>query len=126
MPNVKGPDKTIKEMKVYAILLVVLSLAAPMSYGGMEEDSVTYHILGGTVVGLSIWYASTIWRIDILEKPDETGRIASAASSFFISILYLAMMFVVLVLASFGIWGAMVGAAATIASIGKIELGTGS
>ncbi len=126
MPNVKGPAKTIKEMKVYAILLVILSLAAPMSYGEMGEDGALYHILGLTVVCLSIWYASTIWRIDILEEPDETGRIASAASSFFISMLYLAMMFVILVLASFGNWGAIFGAAATIASIGKIEFGKSS
>ena len=126
MPNVKGPERTIKEMKVYSILLVILSLAAPMSYGVMDDSEPVYYILGLTVVMLSIWYASTIWRIDISEEPDETGRIASAASSFFASMLYLAMMFAVLVTASFGTLGAAIGAIATISSIGKIELGTDS
>ena len=126
MPNVKGPERTIKEMKVYSILLVILSLAAPMSYGVMDDSEPVYYILGWTVVMLSIWYASTIWRIDISEEPDETGRIASAASSFFASMLYLAMMFAVLVTASFGTLGAAIGAIATISSIGKIELGTDS
>ena len=113
-------------MKVYSILLVILSLAAPMSYGVMDDSEPVYYILGWTVVMLSIWYASTIWRIDISEEPDETGRIASAASSFFASMLYLAMMFAVLVTASFGTLGAAIGAIATISSIGKIELGTDS
>jgi protoheme IX farnesyltransferase len=126
MPNVKGPERTIKEMKVYSILLVILSFAAPMSYGRMDESGPFYHILGMTVVLLSVWYASTIWRIDISEEPDETGRIASAASSFFVSLLYLAMMFAVLVAASFGTLGAGIGAITAISSIGKIELGTDS
>ena len=59
MPNVKGPERTLREMKAYAALLVVLSIAAPMSYGGIEEDDSIYHVLGWTCVGLSIWYAST-------------------------------------------------------------------
>ncbi|MDP6661643.1 MAG: heme o synthase [Candidatus Thalassarchaeaceae archaeon] len=121
MPNVKGAERTIMEMKVYAVMLVALSVAAPISYGDLNDGDSIYHILGWTTVGLSIWYASTVWRIDLSEQPDHTGRIPSAARSFFVSILYLAMMFVVLVTASFGIEGAFVGALLALVAIARSE-----
>ena len=121
MPNVKGAERTLWDMKVYATLLIALSVAAPMSYGGLEEGDKAYQVLGWTAVGLSIWYASTVWRIDLGEQPDSTGRIPSAARSFFLSILYLAMMFIVLVAASFGIEGAVVGALLALVAIARSE-----
>ncbi len=121
MPNVKGAERTLWEMKVYATLLIALSVAAPMSYGGLEEGDNAYQVLGWTAVGLSIWYASTVWRIDLGEQPDPTGRIPSAARSFFLSMLYLAMMFIVLVTASFGIEGAVVGALLALVAIARSE-----
>jgi protoheme IX farnesyltransferase len=121
MPNVKGAERTIREMKVYAGMLVALSVAAPISYGDLNEGDSIYHILGWTTVGLSIWYASTVWRIDLSEQPDPTGRIPSAARSFFVSMLYLAMMFVVLVTASFGIEGAFLGALLALVAIARSE-----
>ncbi|SUZ61140.1 uncharacterized protein METZ01_LOCUS13994, partial [marine metagenome] len=121
MPNVKGAERTLWEMKVYATLLIALSVAAPMSYGGLEEGDNAYQVLGWTAVGLSIWYASTVWRIDLGEQPDSTGRIPSAARSFFLSMLYLAMMFIVLVAASFGIEGAVVGALLALVAIARSE-----
>ena len=121
MPNVKGGERTILEMKIYALLLIALSVAAPMSYGGLDWGDAIYHVLGWTMVGLSIWYASTVWRIDLGEQPDHTGRIPSAARSFFVSILYLAMMFVVLVTASFGLGGALMGAVLALAAIARSE-----
>ena len=121
LPNVKGPERTIIEMKVYSILLIILSLVAPISFGEIEVDEWVYHVLSLTILGLSVWYASTVWRIDISEEPDETGRIASAASSFFVSMIYLALMFVVLVTGSFGQIGTMIGVIFAIAFIGKTE-----
>ena len=121
MPNVKGAERTLWDMKVYATLLIALSVAAPMSYGGLEEGDNAYQVLGWTAVGLSIWYASTVWRIDLGEQPDSTGRIPSAARSFFLSMLYLAMMFIVLVAASFGIEGAVVGALLALVAIARSE-----
>ena len=121
LPNVKGPERTIREMKVYAILLVLVSLTAPVSFGGMDIGDAMYHILGCTVLMLSAWYASTVWRIDLDEQPDPVGRIPSAARSFFVSMLYLAMMFVVLVTASFGLTGALVGAVLVMAAIARSE-----
>ena len=110
MPNVKGAERTVREMKVYAVLLVILSAAAPMSYGGINESDTIYQVLGLTTIGLSIWYSSTVWRVDLNEQRDPTGRIPTAARSFFVSMLYLALMFIVLVTASFGLLGAGIGA----------------
>ena len=110
MPNVKGAERTVREMKAYAALLVILSIAAPMSYGGINESDTIYQVLGLTTIGLSIWYSSTVWRVDLNEQRDPTGRIPTAARSFFVSMLYLALMFIVLVTASFGLLGAGIGA----------------
>ena len=121
MPNVKGAERTLFEMKVYAIVLILMSLAVPSSFGGLEESDTLYHLLGWSVVGLSIWDASSIWRIDLTEERDETGRMPTAARSFFVSMLYLALMFVVLVAASFGVNGAVLGAGISLFAIIRSE-----
>ena len=121
LPNVKGSERTLFEMKVYAVVLVLLSLGVPSSYGGLEEGDTSYHILGWNVVGLSIWYASSVWRIDLAEERDETGRMATAARSFFVSMFYLALMFVVLVTASFGFTGAVFGAGISLFAVVRSE-----
>jgi len=122
MPNVKGSERTIVEMKVYSVLLVLLSLAAPASFGEMDPWDWDYLLLGFTSFGLSVWYSSTIWRIDVKEKRDDSGRIASAASSFFISMLYLALMFIVLVASSLGFIGSIVGWSIAFVSIARTEM----
>ena len=106
---------------MYSLLLVLLSLSAPLSYGDLEEGYL-YHVLGWTTLSLSVWYGSTVWRIDVSEKPDETGKIGSASYSFFVSMIYLALMFLVMVMASFGIIGAITGAIIAVASMSKAEL----
>ena len=121
LPNVKGPERTLIEMKIYAIVLILMSLAVPSSYGVLEVGDTLYLILGSNVVGLSIWYASSVWRIDLSEDRDETGRMPTAARSFFISMLYLALMFVVLVPASFGVTGAILGTGVSLFAILRIE-----
>ena len=121
LPNVKGAERTLFEMKVYAIMLILMSLAVPSSYGGLEEGDTLNHILRWNVVGLSIWYASSVWRIDLAEERDETGRMATAARSFFVSMFYLALMFVVLVTASFGFTGAVFGAGISLFAIIRSE-----
>tara|TARA_B100000287_G_scaffold59016_1_gene51780 strand:+ start:7015 stop:8055 length:1041 start_codon:yes stop_codon:yes gene_type:complete len=126
MPNVKGPERTIIEMKAYCILLVLLSFTAPESFGEMEPMDLDYLLLGSSTVGLSLWYSSTVWRIDVKEKPDESGRIASAASSFFVSLLYLTLMFIVLVTASLGFTGSILGFGIAFLSIARTEMGSHS
>ena len=121
LPNVKGAERTLIEMKVYAIVLILMSLAVPSSYGGLEESNVLYHILGWNVVGLSIWYASSVWRINLAEERDDTGRMPTAARSFFVSMFYLALMFVVLVTASFDVIGAVFGAGISLFAIIRSE-----
>ena len=121
MPNVKGAERTISEMKAYAVLLVILSAAAPMSYGGINESDTIYQVLGLTTIGLSIWYSSTVWRVDLSEQRDPTGRIPTAARSFFVSMLYLALMFIVLVAASFGLLGTGIGAILSVAAMVRSE-----
>ena len=121
MPNVKGPERTVHEMKAYAVLLVILSAAAPMSYGGINESDTIYQVLGLTTIGLSIWYSSTVWRVDLSEQRDPTGRIPTAVRSFFVSMLYLALMFIVLVAASFGLLGAGIGAILSVTAMVRSE-----
>ena len=122
LPNVKGPERTLFEMKVYSILLILLSLAAPTTLEAVEIEDWSYHVLSWTILGLSLWYASTVWRIDISEEPDETGRISSAATSFFVSMIYLALMFVVLVTGSFGQFGVIIGAIIATVFVTRTEL----
>ncbi|MDE0913504.1 MAG: hypothetical protein OR993_06260, partial [Candidatus Poseidoniales archaeon] len=50
------------------------------------------------------------------------NRIPSAARSFFVSMLYLALMFVVVVTASAGITGGLLGALLAAAAIGRNEM----
>ncbi len=125
MPGIKGKERTIVEMKIYCVMLILLSMLAPMSLEGVDSGDWIYYLLGITVVFLSVWYSSTIWRINVSETPDETGRITSAANSFFLSMLYLTLMFVVLVTASFGFSGAALGAGISLLAVSKVELPTG-
>ena len=122
LPNVKGPERTLLEMKFYSILLILLSISAPTTLEAIQIEDWSYHVLSWTILGLSLWYASTVWRIDISEEPDETGRISSAANSFFVSMLYLALMFVVLVTGSFGQSGVVFGAIIATVFIARTEL----
>ena len=122
LPNVKGPERTLLEMKFYSILLILLSISAPTTLEEIQIEDWSYHVLSWTILGLSLWYASTVWRIDISEEPDETGRISSAANSFFVSMLYLALMFIVLVTWSFGQPGVVFGAIIATVFIARTEL----
>ena len=116
MPNVKGPERTLREMKIYTIILLLLSMNVP-SYHELTESNAFYFILVGNVTLLSLWYANSVWKIDLEEERDKTGRIPTAARSFIISMLYLALMFVVLVTASFGVTGAVLGAGISLFAI---------
>ena len=120
MPNAKGPERTLREMKVYAIILLLLSLNVP-SYHELVESDAFYFVLGGNVTLLTLWYANSVWRIDLEEERDPTGRIPTAARSFFVSMLYLALMFIVLVAASFGLLGAGIGAVLSVTAMVRSE-----
>ena len=76
-------------MKVYSFLLVLISFAPSIAFNDEIADSWAYYILSLTMLGLGIWYGSTIWRISMSEEKDEDGKISGASNSFFVSLLYL-------------------------------------
>ena len=55
MPYVKGAEITLLEMKIYAILLIVLSAVSPIAYGGLNGDDALYHVLGWNAIFMSAW-----------------------------------------------------------------------
>ena len=115
MPNVKGKSRTLIEMKIYSILLIILSIITFFSYTPSIDWDIFNNInqenfiVSFTTTVLSVWYATTVWNIDVFEKVDESGRMSIASRSFFVSLLYLALMFIVLVTGSLGFEGSLIG-----------------
>ena len=106
MPNVKGKERTLIEMKIYTILLVLLSLTTPLAYQEPNNwselpslDLVASLIIVNSLI-LSIWYGATVWKINTKENNNQNNRMPTASHSFFVSLTYLAVMFIVLVLTS--------------------------
>ena len=113
LPNVKGKQRTLLEMKVYAMILILLSITAPLSYHNIEFWNEINLDIGNSLIilntmTLSIWYGLTVWKIDITEENDENNRMPTASHSFFISLSYLAFMFIALVLSSIGVQGSII------------------
>ena len=101
LPSVKGAERTLIEMKVYSLLLIGL---ATMPWLNPSEVGGVIAILWTAVaLLLGVWYNLSVMRIDAREALDSKGRLPSAFASFFRSMLYLAYMFIglVLVLAPF-------------------------
>jgi protoheme IX farnesyltransferase len=96
MPWVKGPERTLLEMKIYGLLLIAISAIPWMDINAVgTEGAVTWTAIA---MILGIWYFRTIVKIDVNEEIDEKGRIPSAAHSFYTSLYYLALMFIGLVI----------------------------
>ena len=95
MPWVHGPQRTLVEMRVYALILI--GIAAMPWLNPEEVGELAAYIYTLIVLVLGIWYNQSVISIDIHEPRDADGRIPSAARSFFVSISYLALMFVSLV-----------------------------
>jgi protoheme IX farnesyltransferase len=113
MPNVKGKGRTLVEMKIYSILLILLSLTTPLAFqeksNWIELSDLDFNISLAVINSLilSIWYVLTVWKINI---NDENDIMPTASHSFFVSLTYLAVMFMILVLTSinFIIEGSMI------------------
>ncbi|RCH72957.1 MAG: protoheme IX farnesyltransferase [Candidatus Poseidoniales archaeon] len=106
MPNVKGKERTLIEMKIYTILLIILSLTTPLAYQEQSNwselpnlDLNIFLVIVNSLI-LSIWYGATVWKINTEENNDENNRMPTASHSFFVSLTYLAVMFIILVLTS--------------------------
>ena len=103
MPNVKGNRRTLVEMKIYSILLILLSLTTPLAFqeksNWIELSDLDFNISLAVTNSLilSIWYVLTVWKINI---NDEKDIMPTASHSFFVSLTYLAVMFMILVLTS--------------------------
>jgi heme O synthase-like polyprenyltransferase len=97
-------------MKAYSILLLILAICAPIAIGEMDTTDTIYYVFGGTGIFVTLWYARTVFMIDPNEPRTESGRIPSAARSFFVSMIYLALMFVTVVSASAGLQASILGA----------------
>ena len=121
MPNVKGKSRTMLEMKIYSVALMVVSLYAPIANGHLVDNDTSFHVLRWSCFLLSGWYASTVWRIDINEGLDEKGRMPTAARSFFFSLYYLAMFFLLLVSSSWNLQISFIGVIICIGIIFRLE-----
>jgi len=103
MPNVKGKGRTLVEMKIYSIFLILLSLTTPLAFqeksNWIELSDLDFNISLAVINSLilSIWYVLTVWKINI---NDENDIMPTASHSFFVSLTYLAVMFMILVLTS--------------------------
>ena len=103
MPNVKGKGRTLVEMKIYSILLILLSLTTPLAFqekgNSIDLSDLDFNISLAVINSLilSIWYVLTVWKINI---NDENDIMPTASHSFFVSLTYLAVMFIILVLTS--------------------------
>ena len=103
MPNVKGKGRTLVEMKIYSIFLILLSLTTPLAFqeksNWIELSDLDFNISLAVINSLilSIWYVLTVWKINI---NDENDIMPTASHSFFVSLTYLAVMFIILVLTS--------------------------
>ena len=83
------------EMRVYALILI--GIAAMPWLNPAEVGELAAYLYTLIVLVLGIWYNQSVISIDIHEPRDDEGRIPSAAHSFFVSMSYLALMFMSLV-----------------------------
>ena len=92
MPDVKGPERTLKESKFYCILLFFIG-SVPCFWPGSGLPLAWAFIAGF----LTLWYSISVWRIDPNEELDSNGRMPLAFASFMRSLGYLAWMFIAFV-----------------------------
>ena len=93
MNEVKGPEYTLLQAKIYCFLLLMLG-SVPCFWPESGLPLLWAFVAGG----LTIWYSVSVWSIDVNEPFDENGRMPKAAKSFFRSLYYLGWMFLLLVI----------------------------
>ena len=96
MNEVKGAKRTVTESKFYCGGLFLLG-PVPCFWPESGLPLLWAFVAGG----LTVWYAKSVWQIDVNEPLDENGRMPKAAKSFFRSLAYLGAMFFSLVVISF-------------------------
>ena len=93
MNEVRGPEHTLCQSKIYCILLLMLG-SVPCFWPESGLPLLWAFVAGG----LTLWYSASVWSIDVNEPFDENGRMPKAAKSFFRSLYYLGWMFLMLVI----------------------------
>ena len=93
MNEVKGAEYTLKQSKIYCVLLFLLG-SVPCFWPESGLPLLWAFIAGG----LTLWYSISVWQIDPNEEFDSNGRMPKAAKSFFRSLYYLGWMFILLVI----------------------------
>ena len=96
MNEVKGAKRTVIESKFYCGGGFLLG-SVPCFWPESGLPLLWAFVAGG----LTVWYAQSVWQIDVNEPLDENGRMPKAAKSFFRSLAYLGAMFFSLVVISF-------------------------
>ncbi len=89
LPDVKGPERTLSESKVYCFFLFGIG-SVPCFWPDYGLPLAFAFIAGA----LTLWYSVSIWRIDPNEELDKDGRMPLAFASFMRSLGYLAWMFI--------------------------------
>lgn len=108
MPGVKGPKRTILEMRAYGCLLLLTSFIGPyLIFSGNYSIASISFLIGSLFV--AIWYVRTLFVLEHDEEMDSTGRMPKAARSFWVSQLYLGLMFLMALFASSGDFGSIIG-----------------
>ena len=77
MNEVKGAKRTVTESKFYCGGLLLLG-SVPCFWPESGLPLLWAFVAGG----LTIWYAQSVWQIDVNEPLDENGRMPKAASRF--------------------------------------------
>ena len=93
MNEVRGPEHTLKQSKLYVVGLFMLG-SVPCFWPGSGVPLLWAFVSGG----LTFWYGKSVWDIDPNEPFDHNGRMPKAAKSFFRSLFYLGWMFLSLVI----------------------------
>ena len=93
MNEVRGPEHTLFQSKIYCILLLMLG-SVPCFWPESGLPLLWAFVAGG----LTLWYSASVWAIDVNEPFDENGRMPKAAKSFYRSLYYLGWMFLLLVI----------------------------
>ena len=93
MNEVKGAKHTLFQSKIYCVLLFMLG-SVPCFWPESGLPLLWAFVAGG----LTMWYSASVWAIDVSEPFDENGRMPKAAKSFFRSLYYLGLMFLLLVI----------------------------
>lgn len=92
MPDIKGPERTLKESKFYCIML--FGIGSVPCFWPKAGLPLAWAFLAGA---LTLWYSISVWKIDPNQKFDDNGRMTKAFNSFSRSLGYLAWMFVAFV-----------------------------